>query len=359
MKELYIYTKGLTNMFNRILFSVSLLFTIVYGAFAQNGYEAYPIGFYNLENLFDIHDNEDVRDTEYTPEGDKAWTQERYDAKLTNMASVIASMGVDMHKQGVIALGVAEIENIGVLEDLVKEPAIADRNYQIVHYDSPDKRGIDVGLLYNPQFFTVKSSKAHPLLIEIEGSRKYTRDVLLVTGMTAGEEINILVNHWPSRSGGEKRSAPLRKAAAELNLQIIDSLYSINPDAKIVIMGDLNDDPSSPSIKKVLNAKPKINKVKENGFYNPMYSKHRKGEGSNAYRDSWSLFDQIIVNEDLLSTKQDGLFFHKAIIFKEPRMLQKSGRFKNYPLRTFGGSEYKNGYSDHFPVVAYFLKKVS
>lgn len=344
-------------MLRRLLY-LSVFIFFLNGAFAQNQYESFPIGFYNLENLFDINDDDEVRDTEFTPSGEKAWTEERYKSKLSKMSSVIALMGTDMNSEGVIALGVSEIENIGVLEDLVKEPAIANRNYKIVHFDSPDKRGIDVGLLYNPSFFTVTSSKAHELLIVKDGKRKFTRDVLVVTGKIGEEEISILVNHWPSRSGGEKRSAPLRKAAAELNLEIIDSLYALNPLAKIVIMGDLNDDPSSPSIKKTLKAKPKINSVTNGGLYNPMYIKHRKGEGSNAYRDSWSLFDQIIVNKPLLSTSQEGIFFHKAIIFKEPKMLQKSGRYKNYPLRTFSGSEYTNGYSDHFPVVAYLLKKV-
>jgi hypothetical protein len=341
-------------MLYRLPFLICIFF-IANQAFAQTQYQSFPIGFYNLENLFDTKDDENVRDTEFTPNGDKAWTEERYASKLKNMSSIIAQMGIEMNADGVIGLGVSEIENKGVLEDLVKEESIVDRNYQIVHYDSPDKRGIDVALLY----FTLKQSQARELLLVNDGYRKYTRDVLVVTGDIQGEEISILVNHWPSRSGGEKRSAPGRKAAAELNMAIIDSLYAINPQAKIVIMGDLNDDPSSPSIKKTLNAKPKINKVGKGGLYNPMYRKHQRGEGSNAYRDSWSLFDQIIINDPLLSTSQEGLFFHKAEIFKKPEMLQKSGQYKNYPLRTFGGSEYRNGYSDHFPVIAFFLKKAS
>ncbi len=344
-------------MFLRLLFTVIFAFYFS-GAFAQKQYEVFPIGFYNLENLFDTKDDEDVRDTEFTPEGERAWTEERYQAKLAKMSSVISKMGVEMNADGVVALGVSEIENKGVLEDLVKEPSIAERNYKIVHYDSPDKRGIDVALLYNPSYFTVTNSEARPLIIMKDGRRKFTRDVLVVSGMLKDEEVYILVNHWPSRSGGEKRSAPLRQAAAELNVSIIDSLYTVNPNAKVILMGDLNDDPTSPSIKKTLNAKPKIEKVPTNGLFNPMYKKYQKGEGSNAYRDSWSLFDQIIVSQSLLLTNQDGLFFHKAIIFKSPEMLQKSGQYKNYPLRTFGGSEYKNGFSDHFPVIGYFLKEI-
>ncbi len=345
-------------MFQRLLFLPIMLF-VLSGAYAQTQYEAFPIGFYNLENLFDTKDDEDVRDTEFTPEGDKAWTEERYLSKLDNMAKIIEQIGTDLSPEGVVALGVSEVENKGVLEDLVKNEAIKGRNYEIVHYDSPDKRGIDVGLLYNPAYFTLKNSQARELLLINDGVRKFTRDVLVVSGEIAGEEVNILVNHWPSRSGGEKRSAPGRKAAAELNVEIIDSLYELNPQAKIIIMGDLNDDPTSASIKKTLDAKPTIEKVGRKGLYNPMYRKYQKGEGSNAYRDSWSLFDQIIVSKALLDKSQEGVFFHKAEIFKTPDMLQKSGQYKNYPLRTFGGSEYKNGYSDHFPVVGFFLKKAS
>lgn len=324
----------------------------------KNSYEAFSIGFYNVENLFDIKNDENVRDGEFTPEGRNTWTAERYAIKQENMASVISKLGTDITPDGLACLGVAEVENIGVLEDLVKEPLIADRNYQIIHFDSPDKRGIDVALLYNPTLFTPISSKPYPLLIEIEGKRKYTRDVLLVNGTLKGEEINILVNHWPSRSGGEKRSSPLRKQAAALNVQICDSLFLANPDSKIFIMGDLNDDPSSPSIKKVLKAKKKKELVKENGFFNPMYAMYQKGQGSNAWRDSWSLFDQIIVSEALLDKNQEGLFFHKAIIYKEPKMLQPSGQYKGYPYRTYGNGQFMGGYSDHFPVVTYLLRRI-
>lgn len=345
-------------MYKRQFIPVFILCFLAQIAFSQSSYEAFTIGFYNLENLFDVVDDDDVRDTEFTPDGKNAWTTERYEHKLKNMAEVISKLGIDMSPDGVACLGVSEIENKGVLEDLVKEPLIASRNYQIIQYDSPDKRGIDVALLYNPSLFTPKATKAFPLLIEVAGERKYTRDVLHVQGDMAGEEVNILVNHWPSRSGGEKRSSPLRKAAATLNAKIVDSLYAVNPNAKIFIVGDLNDDPSSPSIKKILKAQKKSEKTKPGGLYNPMYSLHQRGEGSNAWRDTWSLFDQIIVSEPLLDKQQSGLFFHKAVIFKEPQMVQGSGRYKGYPMRTYSGGQFTGGYSDHFPVVAYLLRKI-
>ena len=337
----------------------TLILCLFGGTSAQNEYASYPIGFYNLENLFDTLDQEDVRDTEFSPKGQNAWTYDKYLKKLTNMASVIEQLGTDQNPDGIVILGVSEIENRGVLEDLVKEPAIKMRNYQIVHYDSPDKRGVDVGLLYNPTYFQVTDSKSYELMLEDNGVRKFTRDVLLVKGELANETIYVLVNHWPSRSGGEKKSAPYRAAAAKLNKHITDSLFQENKQSKILIMGDLNDDPTSPSVKKVLNAKAKIEQVKEGGFYNPMYAKYQRGEGSNAYRDAWSLFDQIILSKPLLDKTQDGLFFYKAIIYKEPRLLQPSGQYKGYPYRTFGNGLFMNGYSDHFPAVAYLLKKAS
>lgn len=340
-----------------LILSIIITTTGVY-SYSQDNYKAYALGFYNLENLFDITNQDEVNDEDFTPEGVRAWTQERYDLKIKNMASVIKKLGTSMNPGGFAGLGVSEIENIHVLQDLVAEPQLKARNLQIVHYDSPDKRGIDVGFLYDPAQFQLISSKPHTLYIEQNGKRKYTRDVLHVAGIVDLDTLHILVNHWPSRSGGEKRSAPGRKAAAQLNLDIAGSIYADQPNAKIVIMGDLNDDPSSPSLKKVLNAQCRQKKVKPQGFFNPMYKKHRRGEGSNAYRDSWSLFDQIIVNHALLDTKQSGLFYHKAEIYKEPRMIQKTGRYKNYPMRTFSGDTFNNGFSDHFPVVMYILKKV-
>jgi len=340
-----------------LLFLFIVFFSITLSG--QSSYEAFSIGFYNLENLFDTLNQENVIDGEFTPDGQNAWTTKKYEHKLRNMATVISELGTDMSSDGVACLGVSEVENIGVLEDLVKEKAIVERNYQIVHYDSPDRRGIDVALLYNPNLFTPEYSKPYPLkLYSRDTIRKFTRDVLLVKGKLQGEEIHILVNHWPSRSGGEKRSAPFRKAAAELNVMITDSIFSSNSEAKIFIMGDLNDDPASPSLKKILKAKKKKEQVSNKGFFNPMYAKYQKGEGSNAWRDSWSLFDQIIVSEPLLDKKQEGLFFHKAEIYKKPEMLQKTGQYKGYPFRTFSGGQFTGGYSDHFPVVAYLLRKV-
>lgn len=325
----------------------------------SNSYEIYPIAFYNLENLFDTENDTMIWDEEFTPEGSKAWTEERYRIKLSNMAKVIDDLGKAESPSGVSILGVSEIENIKVLSDLIQTDNLANDDWGIVHYDSEDFRGIDVALLYKKKDFKVKNSEIKPVILYEGEKRVYTRDVLHVEGDLAGEEFHILVNHWPSRRGGEKKSSPKREAAAAVNKMIIDSIQALRPSAKFVVMGDLNDDPTNKSVCKVLKANGKKKKVKENGLFNPMWKLYKEGHGSNAYRDAWSLFDQIMVSENTLSKKQDGLFYYKVEIYKRPFMIQNSGHFKNYPFRTYAGGQFTGGYSDHFPVITYFLKKAN
>lgn len=323
---------------------------------AQQNYKIAAVGFYNFENLFDTLDTEDVRDTEFTPTGSKVWNTKRYQAKLDNLAKVVAELGTDVTPDGVAIFGVSEIENRSVLEDFVKHPLIKDRNYQIIHQDSPDERGIDVALLYNPKYFKLKGHEN--LFVELyrDGEPDYTRDVLLVSGNFDGEPMHFMVNHWPSRSGGEAASQPARNKAALVCKTAADSIFAKDPKAKIVIMGDLNDDPISPSVKEVIGAKTNRRKVRKAEFYNPMYELYRKGIGTLAYRDAWSLFDQMILSDGLLDERQEGYQFYKVRIHSPRYLLQKHGRFKGYPFRTFGGNEYLGGYSDHFPVYIFMVK---
>jgi len=324
----------------------------------EHAYQIGLLGFYNLENLFDTIDTPDVNDTEFTPAGPKHYDTEMYLDKLGNLSQVISEVGVDLSPDGVAILGVAEIENRSVLEDLVRHPALASRNYQIVHYDSPDRRGIDVGLLYNPKYFTVTESRSVPVMIyeATDNSRIYTRDILLVGGDYQGEQLYVMVNHWPSRRGGEARSAPLRNAAALVCKNLSDSLRLAVPNAKIVIMGDLNDDPVSPSVANVLQAAGKINKVRPGGFYSPMWSFFRQGIGTTAYRDAWSLFDQLVISDNWLNNEQAGYRFYQAYIYNPNHLVQKTGHFMGYPFRTFAGDTYLGGYSDHFPVYMAIIK---
>ncbi len=358
-----IYTDTLKYFKMKRLFSftiTALLLGMVFNQtlFSQEGkkYKVVGIGFYNLENLFDtINDVELLISEEFTPDGPKQWTSERYKEKLGNMAEVISRVAADVTPDGIAILGVSEIENRGVLEDLVKEGAIAGRNYKIVHYDSPDKRGVDVGLLYNPKYFEVTASKSY--LLSMEDTSFRSRDQLVVSGLLDGEKIHIIVNHWPSRSGGEKKSRPKRNAAGDLSRHIVDSLLSLDKNAKILVMGDLNDDPVNPSVKEHLRAKGKESRLEEGDLFNPMYKMYQDGIGSLAYRDSWNIFDQVIISQGLLGKDKSDYKFHKAKVFNKNFLLQKEGRYAGYPLRTFGGGVYLGGYSDHFPVYIYLIKE--
>ncbi|RXQ94987.1 endonuclease/exonuclease/phosphatase family protein [Ancylomarina salipaludis] len=311
------------------------------------------IAFYNLENLFDTIDDPEKYDEEYTPEGKNKWTETKYNAKLFNMAHVISLIGKEGCKDGFSILGVCEIENRKVLEDLIAQPALVGRNLQIVHYPSPDKRGIDVGLLYNPKRFEVIESKSFRLnTFKNNGDTLFTRDQLLVTGLLDKEKVHVIVNHWPSRSSGEKISRPSRNAASQLSHSICDSLSKADPSAKILVMGDLNDDPFNESVKKYMKTKAKISKMDSEHFYNPWENILAKGIGTLAYRDTWNLFDQILLSNPLVDKNTKGYKFIASKIFKEKFMIQSKGRYKGYPLRTRD-----NGYSDHLPVYVFLARE--
>lgn len=335
-----------------LFFSFSLL------SFAQKKeYKITCLGFYNLENLFDTLNTPGVRDREFTPKGRRIWGTKLYNEKLGNLAKVISELGTEMTPDGVAMIGVAEIENRLVLEDLVKHPIIADRNYKIIHYDSPDKRGIDVALLYQEKYFNPTASRPVKIdHVKPNGDTLFTRDVLFVSGELDGDPIHVLVNHWPSRRGGEKATAPLRNLAAMYNRNIVDSLQQVDPKAKVFVMGDMNDDPVSPSMKDILRGKNKKEKVKKKDMFNPYMNYYKKGFGSNAYRDAWSLFDQIVMSPGVLKD-DDGYYFYKSKIYNKRYLIQKTGQYKGYPYRTFSGDSYAGGYSDHFPVFVYLIKE--
>lgn len=321
----------------------------------EKEYKVACVAFYNLENLFDTINQENVNDYEFTPEGPNGWRSSRYWEKSDNMAKVISQIATDITPDGPAILGVSEIENRSVLEDLVANERIKDRNYKIVHYDSPDRRGVDVGLLYNPMYFEVTNSQSRPL--HVEGMDDFrTRDQLVVSGIFDGEPMHFIVVHWPSRYGGEKRSRPLRNAAAQLSRSIIDSLRSIDPNAKVVLMGDYNDDPNNESVDKYLKATGR-KKLKKDQLFNPFEPLFRNGIGSLAYRDNWNMFDQHVITPAWLDGDYSGYQFHKAVVFHKPWMKQKEGRYKGYPHRTFAGGRYLGGYSDHFPTYLLIIKE--
>lgn len=341
-----------------ILLSAFLLLVLSAHAQDKKEYKLICIAFYNLENLFDTIDNPLTNDSEFTPDGANHYTAAVYHDKLGKLEEVLSQLG-DKSPDGPAILGVAEVENRAVLEDLVKQPGIAARNYQVVHYDSPDKRGVDVGLLYNPKYFTVLESRnINPNLFNDKGDTVFTRDILWVKGLLDGEELSVFVAHWPSRRGGEKASAPLRNGAATACKRMIDSLHQANPNAKIVLMGDLNDNPNNESCKNILMAKADIDEVRPGGLFNASWESFKNGTGTLAHRDVWGLFDQIIVSHALTVKEQSGYFFHKFEVFNKPFLIAKEGQYKGYPKRTFSGSTYIGGYSDHFPTQIYLLKEV-
>jgi endonuclease/exonuclease/phosphatase family metal-dependent hydrolase len=328
---------------------VGLFFLPLMGM-AQVKQEMVPalVGFYNVENLYDTVDAPGVDDAEFLPASAKQWGSERYVSKLDRLAGVIASMGKDLHPQGVAILGLAEVENRTVLEDLAKRKALKDRGYKVVHVDGPDRRGVDVALMYNPSIYKVYGHKSYRLHMPDSAFR--TRDQLLVSGVLDGDTTQVIVAHWPSRRGGEKRSEPNRKAAAELGRHIIDSLLARNPAHRVLYMGDLNDDPKNVSLTRYLNATGDKAKVSGPVMFNPMADPYRKGVGTLAWRDSWNLFDQIVINHALLTGEGGRYRYYGVRIFNEPYLRQDEGNFAGYPLRTFVGDTYQVGYSDHFPV---------
>ena len=327
----------------------------------KRNFKIHTIAFYNVENLFDTINDINKNDEASPIMEIKFNRSEIYKKKVKNMASVIADIGSDLVNKSPSIVGLSEIENRNVIEDLLNNKHLLNKNYDIVHYDSPDERGIDVGLIYNKDVFKVNSTKSHELIIYDNKSskRNYTRDQLVVSGLLDNELIHIIVNHWPSRSGGEERSRAGRMAAAELNKKIIDSLQNKYKNAKIITMGDFNDDPHDDSMKKILNAKKYIEDVKTNGIYNPMeVILSDQGIGSNAYRDVWQLFDQILVTEPFLNKKYDSYQFYKAGIFNKSYLINKAGRYKGYPFRSFSWGSFTGGYSDHLPPYIYLIKEI-
>lgn len=342
---------------------IALAAMLLIPAIAQDRkYSVYGVMFYNLENLFDTINNNSNYDLEFSPKGARQWNNEKYWQKQHNMAYAISQMTDHGTVTGPAIIGVSEIENITVLQDLVKQPEIRAQHYQIVHHDGPDRRGVDVGLLYNPRFFKVLSVNNHRLTIESNPNFR-SRDQLCVTGMLAGEKVSVIVNHWPSRLGGEEQSSYLREAAAALSRHIVDSLLVDDPNQGIIMMGDLNDDPQNKSCSQVFKGIRDIENVKSTSdMYNPFWKLLDKGIGTLAYRGNWNLFDQIFVNGYFTrfreSKDKPRLTFMRADVLNKPFLKTREGDRQGYPLRTYSAGVFLNGFSDHFPTEVFLVKEV-
>jgi hypothetical protein len=305
--------------------------------------------------LFDtIPNNPEGRDEEFTPNGSRQWNGDKYWKKINNLARAISSFTSTTTPNGPAIIGVSEIENRSVLEDLVANEQIRAWNLQIVHHDSPDARGVDVGLLYNPKYFKVENVTNHRLT-EVKFR---TRDQMCVVGRLMGQRIAVIVNHWPSRLGGQEQSSPNREAAARLCKAISDSLWQVDPNMGVIIMGDLNDDPQDKSVAKVLEAKRKIKDAKPHGFYNAFWEKLNQGIGTLAYKSSWNLFDQIIVSGNLATSSDTRWNFWRAEVLNRDFLKDTEGSRQGYPLRTYASGSFLNGYSDHFPTEIFLRRYV-
>ncbi len=349
----------IVNMKSAFFLSLIIASTLTLSA-QTNQYKVSLVGFYNLENLYDTVNNTMVDDDEFLPASERQYNSRIYWDKLERLSTVVSQMGIDINPDGLAILGVSEIENDTVLTDLVHMPKLKQRNLQFVHYNSPDRRGVDVGMLYNPKYYKPLYSAA--LFVKLPGGSKdsyFTRDVLYSKGLMDGDTVHVFVNHWPSRSGGEERSIPARAAAANVVKHSVDSLMAVNPQSKVLIMGDLNDDPISPSVAKILNAKGNAKNVTATGLFNPYWDMYKRGIGTSAYQDAWGLFDQIIVSGNWLPKDQAGYYYQKGIIFNKDFLVQKTGKFRGYSKRTWDGMTYNYGYSDHFPVYIMLVKKVN
>lgn len=299
---------------------------------------------------------------EFTPKSGKNYNYKIYKQKLENEAKVISEMGKAYTGTAPVVVGLIEVENRQVVEDLVKEPAIAKYDYGIVHYNSYDYRGIDVAFIYQKRRFTPsKSWKKEVKIFGENGNREYTRDILVMTGFLDNEKVAFFLNHWPSRRGGEAASLPKRNAAAAILKKEMDSVKALDPSTKLFAMGDFNDDPISPSLKNYLKAVGNPKDLNEDNHYlNLMYPLYKKGVASLAYQDAPNLFDQIIVSANLYSPnnelRKDYSVF-KAEIFAPAYLVNKEGNYKGYPFRSWNGDQFTGGYSDHFPAFVILQKE--
>lgn len=337
----------------------------------QQGQYVRCIAFYNLENLFDTIHDEGKNDYEYLPDGGNKWTSYKYENKLKRMGEAVAALGTDYDPRGAACIGVAEVENIGCLYDLCAETnSKYGRRLKPILLEGPDRRGVDVGFLYDSVLFKPATVKGYELKAHYaDGGVIKTRLELLVSGylMNEGakgekfspEKIHIITNHWPSRYGGELSSRPGRDSAAMLCMEICDSIYRKEPQAKIIIMGDLNDDPDNHSCKDVLKARRHREEVEPQGWYNTMWVHLDNGTGTLFYNGSWNLFDQIIISEPLLNAKvEDGKWaYWKSQVFNKPFLTVQEGKDKGAPLRTTKAGVWQNGYGDHFPTMIYLIRK--
>ena len=361
----------------------------------QKKYSMYAIAFYNQENLYDTIDDPLVNDADFLEGGLYGWNGMKYRAKIKNMSTALAQIATDKGlKQGAAIIGLSEVENRGVVEDLCRSAALQSRGYRILHYDSPDRRGIDCAMLYNPRIFHLEDSlyvqnitpeagsddwlgfrqdpNTHAITVrKLFGDTSHpTRGFLVGIGTMAGEKLAVIVCHWPSR-GAESY---VRERAGRQVKRLSEAIAKRYPGIKIIVMGDLNDDPDNKSLTKSMACKYKPADVTgDTDFFNPwLYMLRTIGQGTLLYNGKWNLFDQIIMTGNMVDRSmklgrdkpkmsalnlKGGLTYYFNEVVKPDFMITQEGKYKGSPLRTTSGGVWQNGYSDHFPTCIYLVKQ--
>lgn len=337
------------SILKKVLAAVLMLASVA--SFAQSGSNAKKkvavVGFYNVENLFDTVNDPQTNDDEFTPTGENQWTLDRYQTKLMRLSEVISKMGVNT-KDLPVVVGLAEVENRKVVEDLIASGPLKGSDYGIAHFDSPDRRGIDVALIYLKSRFKPTDIRKVPFVLPDNPSFK-TRDVLVVSGLLDGEPFNFVVNHWPSRRGGEEQSAGLRSNVAKVTRSVVDGILKKTPSAKVVVMGDFNDNHTDSSIVKGLCSVAQESEVNAKTLFNPMINIYKSGKGTLPYKGEWFLFDQFMLTKDAVKSAK-GYRYQSAKVVDDDFLKEKEGKFAGSPFRTYAGKRYLGGYSDHFAV---------
>lgn len=306
--------------------------------------------FYNVENLFDTIDAPEKKDEDFLPDSKKEWNAKRYSDKLEKLAQVLTYN----QSSNPLFIGLAEVENRFVVNDLLQTGRLKETLYRVAHFESPDVRGIDVAFAFDHKRFHMLHSQAIPVTLEDDPEFK-TRDILYVKGVIYdSSEIHVFVNHWSSRRGGQEASEHKRIKAANLLRKSIDSILAIDRDANILIMGDFNDYPTNRSIVEVLNAK---DKATSSQLVNLMIPYHDKGEGTHNYKGEWGALDQLIVSRSLIDNKGLEVVEKEAVIFYDEEFLYTKKDDSKTPNRTYGGNSYFGGYSDHLAIALYLFVK--
>ncbi|MGE4287853.1 MAG: endonuclease [Salinivirgaceae bacterium] len=307
------------------------------------------IMFYNVENLFDTEDDSLKMDEEFLPDETRNWNKFRYYQKQSQLSKVITAVGGWNPPE---LVGLCEIENRNVLNYLTRQSPLYVFGYQIIHQESPDARGIDVALLYQPKSFRPVYTEF--IAVDYPLNKRKTRDIVYARGIIPNNDtLHVFVNHWPSRYGGQLESEENRIFVAGLLKHKTDSILDTNPKALIVIMGDFNDEPNNTSLLKTLNALPAYDSTKQSQVVNLSYElRYAKNEGSHKYQGQWALLDQVIVSGGLLNKSQKTYTTtDKLCIFKAPFLLEPDKAFLgDKPYRTYVGFKYNGGFSDHLPV---------